>query len=82
MDDHDFAISYNDTTVDIQSEIPGASLESIPEINLEGTVYQAGEYPYLGGLSVSTDSLKATIQVTNVYVGGCFHNMIIWSLED
>ncbi len=80
--DYDVQINYDSTSVDIQHNISDAVTEPIPEANIGGDIYQAGEYPYLGGIRISTNSTEATIQVVNVYVGGCFHNMIIWSSED
>ncbi len=78
-DNFDIKILHQENTINLESLIPNATSQSIP-IEFSGTEYNAGEYPYLGGYQLTTSELELTIQVINEYIGGCFHNAVIWQL--
>lgn len=78
-DNYDLRIGHEGYTIQLESLLPNTAMESIPFEITEMTL-EAGEPPYLGGYKLLNDEWSITIQVINEYVGGCFHNTIIWEL--
>ena len=77
---HTIQLTYTDQTIDIQSPLLNIDFEQMP-INIAGSTYQAGQYPYLGGYRVTSDSIQGRFQVVNQYIGGCYHNLVVWELS-
>lgn len=54
-------------------------IEEIP-ITLDGAQLNKGEYPYYQGYKVSLEEKTLNIYLVNKYIGGCFHEMVIWQV--
>ncbi len=75
----DVRFNYEGTSISFESSLPNSTQQTIP-IEICGSIYTAGEYPYLGGIRLKNDELELVVQVVNEYIGGCFHNAVYWEL--
>ena len=76
---YDIRVMHEGYTISLESPISGVTIEDIP-IELDSITYEAGEHPYLGGYRVMEDEWELTIQAVNYYIGGCYHNLLIWEI--
>ena len=77
---HDYRIEYLSYTVGIMATDLATVAEEIP-LNFEGNLLSAGEHPYLGGRIFTSADHEAQLQVVNAYIGGCFHNVVVWQVQ-
>ena len=62
-----------------------SSVKGDPEIieiplTLAGQEFQWGEFPYYSGYQLEWDMVTLKVQALNKWVGGCFHDLIIWEV--
>lgn len=76
----DFVFEYLDSGVfEIEVLNSDYSTSTWPFI-LEGELIDTSEYPYYGSLRVSKEGVDIQMVLMNRYIGGCFHDELIWRI--
>ena len=50
------------------------------DLVLDGVQLKKGEYPYYHGFNIIFNNREVNIYMINKFIGGCFHDMILWEV--
>lgn len=51
--------------------------------SIDGNIHAEQEYPFYNGIELTLDeNKKLSLLFFNVYIGGCFHDLMVWQLEE
>ena len=50
---------------------------------IDGNIHTEQEYPFYNGLEIElNENKKLSLLFFNIYIGGCFHDLMVWELEE
>jgi hypothetical protein len=77
----DFRLTYlNEGELVIEGT--GQELDSNPfELVISSDTLDVGEYPFYGALKYELNGLTYSFVLLNRYIGGCFHDELIWEIR-
>lgn len=51
--------------------------------SIDGNIHEEQEYPFYNGMEIELEgNRKLSLLFFNVYIGGCFHDLMVWELEE
>lgn len=68
-----FEIEWQDNSFNTASILP----------NIDGNIHMEQEYPFYNGMEIALDDdRKLSLLFFNAYIGGCFHDLMVWELAE